>query len=714
MSEIPEQNDQPADSAPLSTPIVGSGLVSLVAVVLGVFPIALGIGFTLQTPVAPPATLTAAEEPPPPEIPNKIQTPDRHLAGPDRSKGDELLRDGRYEAALHLYRSLGNPDSLQVPPELALRIALCEEGLGLWDESLATYRSVASSNHPILVTLAIFGQSRVWLKLNDFDTAEPLLRSILLQSADRHCHPSEMVAEVTLAYAVTLAEMNLAQFTSTPTAGLMPVGNQLEWSIGETLKWADSKPPNSAPVEPELVVQSPEVPPPAEESLAPADVVTGKEAFARVLHVVAHRQPLSQVVSRMVQECGLQLQWSDAVRDRATARNLSLNMNELPLSILLTAICEEIGCQWTFQHLTKTITITDNATQRELREVSATALTGAMTAFPDHRLTRSAKFAVAQLSAADGQIEEMAQGYSSLIDRTTSTLTVRAAFNAALAFHQLGDLRRTCESLEVVIHGAPGNELYTQSLILYGRTLMDLGDYREAAFQLKRAAGSRHLPEDQARAAVFLAMAQILGGRPHEAAQSLFEHRMQFQDRSVRSAAALMNSIARWQTSSGVSRTREASFLYRSVAAVEADSDWLGLPGQFLLGQAMNDVGLEDQMVELYSRLLNQGVARVMEQQMKLALADYWHDHDQIDAAKTTWASLYAQDGIVARTAGMRLAELALEQHLPGQCLELCRALQKCEDTPREELLKLAGRAYEQADLPLLAAQCYAGKWPLP
>ena len=716
MAEIPEDDDYAADLALLNgTPKSGLSLFPFVAIVLAVFPIALGIGFAFRVPTPPPATLAAAEEPVP-VVPNRIQTPDRHLSGPDRSKGDDLLRDGRYEAALHHYRSLTSPDSLRIPTELALRIAICEEGLGLWDDALASYRSVASSNRPILATSAVLGQSRIWLKLNDFATAEPLLRSILLQSADRQCHPPEMIAEVTLAYSVALAELNLEHSTPVPTAGLLPVGNLMEWSFGETLKWADSSPPAPTSDEPEveLLVKSHEVPQPTEDGTVPADVVTGREALGRVVQIAANRQPLSQIQSRMVQECGLRLQSSDTVSERASARIVSINVNDLPLSILLTLTCEECGCHWSFQHLTKTITLTDEATVRERRDVSTTVLSSAMSTFPDHRLTPSARFAVAQLTAADDHIEDAAQSYMSLIGRTTTPLAIRAAFNAALSYHRLGDLRRTCQSLEVVIHGAPGSELYTRSMILYGRTLMDRGDYREATFQLKRAAGSRHLPDDQARASVFLAMAQILDGKPHDAAESLFEHRLQFQDRSVRSAAALMNSIARWQTTTGPSRNREAAFLYRAVVAVEPDSDWLGPPGQFLLGQAMKDVDLDDQMAELYTRILKRGVAPAIEVQMKLALAEYCHEHDRVDEAKLTWTSLYAEGGPVSLVVGLRLAEVALEQRLPGQCLEYCRALQQREDSPRADLLKLAGRAYELADQPVLAAQCYAGNWPLP
>ena len=195
MAEVPEDDDYAADLAELNgTPKPGLRIFPLVVIVLAVFPIALGIGFTLQSS-PPPARLAASDEVVTP-VPNDIKpaAPDRHLAGTDRSKGDELLRAGRFEAALQHYRSLGSDDFLRFPTELSIRIGFCQEGLGLWEESLATYRSVASAKDEILATSAILGQGRIWMQLNDFETAEPLLRSLVLQSGNPRKVPAPAVA----------------------------------------------------------------------------------------------------------------------------------------------------------------------------------------------------------------------------------------------------------------------------------------------------------------------------------------------------------------------------------------------------------------------------------------------------------------------------------------------------------------------------------------
>jgi len=709
--------------APADQPSASRGRVfPLLLTLAAIFPVALGIGFTLQTATPPPATLNAAEQRPR-AMPNQIQPhPDqnglRQLAR-DRSLGDEQLRAGRYEAALQHYRSLIGANSLRAPADLTLRLALCQEGLGFWDEALATYRSAANSTEAILATSAILGQGRIWIRLNDFAMAEPLLRSVFLQSGDLERVPATMVTEVSLLYAMTLAQTTSGHQQTIRTAGLAPVGNVFDLSLEQALAWIDVKAPElpATADQPPLRILPAEDSPMAEHDVPALDGIQRKDPRVQSLDLLVRQQPVSAILRQIADEFHLKLDWSDEIQERAQGRNVDIVVHGLPLRLVLSAICQEINCQWYYLRPAGTIVIVPNASNTDSRPGSAMEvdlLTDTLSAFPRHRLSGSLKFCLAQLAVARDRIRDGANTYSSLVGRTTSPLTVRAAFNAALAYYQLGDLPLCCQSLEVVIHGAPGSELHMPSLILYGRTLIERGDFREAAFQLKRAAGSRHLPEESARATVFLAMAQWLDGKPHDAAESLFAHRLQFQDRTVRNAASLLTSLARWQTSKGLSKSREAGFLYRAIVAVEADYEWLGPAGLLILGQAMREVDLEDRMAELYTAALERGVPHAIEVPMKLAMADYWDSHNRHADAKSVWTEVYSSQGGDSTAAGLKLAQAALQDRDPARCLEICRSLQSKDHAPRVEIQKLAGKAFDLAGQPVLAAQCYAGQWPLP
>lgn len=703
-------NEEAVQNAPLPLSI---RVFPLLLIMVAVFPIALGIGVTLQTTPSTATKIDAAEHVAS-RMPNHIQpNPSPAAIALDRSKGDELLRSGRYEVALHLYRSLGTADSLRAPPELALRMGMCEEGLGRWDDALLTYRAVASSHHRPMACAAMLGQSRIWMRLSEFSKAEPLLRALLLSSDDDLSLSADQLADIAIPYSIVVSEQALAPTAMPTIAGLAPVTNPIDWSLSDALQWADSlasanhtekdgatdgvaNPSRSVSEDDGNVDQSPE------------------NRLARPLFHAVARQPLSQTLQSALGGRGIRLEWSDLVKDRAQTHEVGFSGRGIPLNLLVTAACSEIGARWDLRSADRTIVISESGSDPQSIDACRGVLTSVIDTFPESRLVGSAKFGLAQLAATNQQFEESARLFASLAKFSSSPLAVRGAFNAAVLYRLQNDLNRTCQSLDVVVHGAPGNELHTRALILYGQTLIDRGQFREAAFQLKRAANSRHVPDDQARATVFLAIAQLLDQKPQEAAESLFLHRFQFQQPSVRNAAALMTSIARWRTADNAAKQREAAFLYRSIIAVDEDSEWLGPAGQLLLGQAMRDADMEDRMAELFLDVMQCHPPRVIETQMELAMADYWYGRQRVSEAKEIWSRVYAAGGADSIAAGLRMSDIALKERHPEICIEICRTLQHQDAAPRVDLLKLSGRAHEMAGRPVLAAQCFAGQWPLP
>ena len=704
-SDIQQPSDSQDSPAPSATPPKDSGgLFILLMVMLAVFPATLGISFSQSGsgagPTGPKITDLA-----PIATPNDLPAPPQYhqLVLPDRDQGDELLRGGRYETALHLYRSLGNPDTLRGPPGLAVRIGLCQEALGMWEEALESFRSVADSSDRQLAAVAILAQARVWIRLDDVTAAEPLLRSLLLQSGHQPAFSDGLRAEAAMLYPIVLAEMSLSHPRKPTDDELSPVSNVLDWPLADSLNWADARLPKTT-----------ETPDDLNWSVTCEQSTVDGNPLQSAFSLVAARQPVSEILERLARETGLKLEWTGQTGSRAALREVKVETAKLPLNVIVSALCREIDAHWTFDSTSGTVQFADSQLAQQDRGNCRVALEGMMSIFRGHRLTDSATFARAQLAAADGRLEDSAKLYASLTRHTATPLAVRAALNASLAFRSTGDLAATCRQLLTVVHGGAGNEFHTRALILYGRTLIEQGQFHEAAFQLKRAAGSRRRVDEQGRAAVLQAAAELLDGRPQGAAESLFAHRMHFQDRRVRNAAALMTSLSRWRTVPNSEKHREAAFLYRSIVAVDSDSAWLGSAGQLLLGQAMHEADLDERMVEVYSRALEQDPPPVIAGLIQLELADYWYGQNRRDEAKAVWSQAYSEGGLNSPRAAWRLAAAALDDRQPDACLELCQGLRDQHVVSRAELLKLAGRAYDMSSRPVLAAQCYAGEWPIP
>jgi tetratricopeptide (TPR) repeat protein len=568
------------------------------------------------------------------------------------------------------------------------------------------------------VNLSILGQARIWIRLGDYDAAEGLLRSLFVNAGSRPELSPDTCRDASLMYAIVLAELARRPEFRSVVAGLSPVGNQFDWFLDDDLIASDGNVPVQEIANDDWLRVAPLRQIAAEPELLDDGHDRDRNPLAIPVAVVVQQQPLERVLEELAAQCETCVELSKSVRERVASRMVNANAADVPMGVLLAAICHDIGAIWEYQSASSSIVIAsvDERTDgRACRRSNASqVLRLVVDSYPRHRLTPSAQFASAELLAADGRHADAAAAYSRLTGRTITPLGIHASFNAALTWYRIGDPVRACKSLEVIVHGAPGHDLHTRSMILYGRALIDRGEFGEAAFQLRRAAAARHSAEEEARATVFLAMAELLDNKPRNAAESLFAHRFQFQDRLVRNAAALMNSLARWKTLDGTDREREAAYLFRSIAASESDSEWLGPPGLFLLGQAMIEADLASQMELVYTRSLEQGASGVIATQMRLVLADYWYSQNRVTEAKAVWADVYSKDSPHASQAGVRLANAALDEQQFRQCLELCQALQDRDNVSRSDLLKLAGRAYEKSGQPLQAAQCYAGRWPLP
>ena len=758
---IQPPSEQPTESAGSGS---SSSLFNLGLIVAVVFPIAWGLssarvkGAAATAAAVAHAAAAAAKSAESHNAETKPASP--QFVG-DRRTGDEFFRAGNFETALHHYRSLGSDEILRLPKDLLLRIALCQEGLGLWDEALVGMRSVAEvADQPRLSAAATLGQARIWLRLHQPDRAVPLLRSLALRPALTTNIRREIAFLGPIASSLELtgtreskAAEHLAgddhhagqgQHTSgherhTEAArpslnDFSPVDDVLAWplttalddiEIPKPIALSEHRPPSRDTPNPRAISSAASALEPSNVTasivrLAPVSTespVTTEDAVPLPLEeqlVTASRggHSLGVVLEAVAQQCGMTLEWRDDSRELAFAHEADMDAEGLPVCSVLTAISDALHVVWFTENSTLTIARPDESGQR-LRTMTARTLTSLATLMPEHRLANHARFAAGRLWRIEGHLVEAARLYSSLIGPSITPLAMRAAFNAGECYYRMGDLRRAGDQLELIVHGAPGHELHTRAAIWRGRCLLDRGEFREAAFQFLRAAGGRIPPEDQAYASVFLAMAHLMQDQPQAAANALFFEKGQFGNAAVRDAAALMTAYTRFSQLAGEPQQREAAFLYRALVAIESDTEWLGPTGQLLVGRALRAVGVGERAIPLYERELERNPPATIAHEMKFAIAEQ-HQRDQQPAeAKAGWLELATSgEGVWKNKAQLKLAELALSDGAWDECLTACRALHESVGVSRKETLQLMGRAYERLNNDRLAAECYAGRLP--
>ena len=632
----------------------------------------------------------------------------------DRRIGDRDFIERRYEVALRSYQSLGSQHPARLPAEVQYRIALCQEALGLWDEALAGMRSVAATaDASVLRTAAGFGQARIWFRLNNADQALSLLRSLELHSAADRQLPRSLSQDIAFLIPLALAQ-KVVMAAGHDSA--YPVSQLLTWSFDSALSWADeSHTVESTDIDHELSNRpSPGALVQCRLHRPPNDATNGFHIEDWKIDCLCEGRTIETVVQRIADEGGWTLDWSELKDDLALSQTVSIDVEKRSIWSLMTTLASELRATWSFTDGRLVITRSDLEGAR-MRQMIMSTLQSLESCMPNHRFVQHGRFAMAQLTQSQGDLQRAATMFASLTGRQSSLLAVRAAYNAAYNYYRLGDFSHACTQLRFVVDGAPEQSIHAEALILLGRLLMDRGEVQDAIFQLRRATDSRCLPNEQARAAVLLGMAYLAQEKYQDAAESVFTHKLQLDEPGVRYAASFVTAYSRWHSVSGQMKEREATFLYRALVAVRNDSEWLGQAGEFLIGRAYIELGFDDVMADLYSHRLNEGVTEYIEAEMTYSLAGYQMANGQLEMAAQLWHKL--AEGPANRwknRARLKSAEVALVQGNSKVALELCRQAQPDESISRGEILKVMGRAFEQLGEDANAARCYAGQPPTP
>lgn len=630
-SEVPPASPEAASpTIPMSDTIVSRRTFPLFAIALtivGTMPIGIGVGLACRAKSivpAEPATDSMHDE-----VSAIDDTASVSWAWRNQQNADDLFRAGDFRLALQLYQSKECEDSLHPYSALSLKIALCHEALGQWDEALAILDRFTKHSDLDLCAAALLAQSRIWLHRHELSKARMVLGQLLCRTVEpgRDC-PSEIAEDSGFLLAIAcLLDDGTSHDSTDPTRPVSPL-HSFVWQRSE-VRYLD-------------------------RLTAPQSSLSLKPTESHVATLVA------------------------------TA--LGTDAQELVIQLLTATSADQ---------------------RRRIAEEFAQRL---LTSHSAHWLAGHVKLALGEVAYQRGDLAEAAVRYGEASGRSSTALSVIAAYNQGVVQFRLHEYRNASLALGRFIDGAPGHELCPRALILRGRSLLELGDGELAAFDLKRAADLPGRDEERAWATVFLGMANLQARKPKVSAQEMFQRRDRLQSEVARSEMAFMVSLARMESlKSPDSRDRESLFLLRALATVDPNAEWLGACGRLLIGRAYQHLGLVDQAAEIYEQALQQEVQEPFASEMKLAVADYallTGDHPR---GLNCLAELQAnQKAPWATQAGLRIAKWELSQGHHHKCLALCRELLHSE-TEHASILRLMGEAHELAGEFDQAAECFAG-----
>jgi len=210
-----------------------------------------------------------------------------------------------------------------------------------------------------------------------------------------------------------------------------------------------------------------------------------------------------------------------------------------------------------------------------------------------------------------------------------------------------------------------------------------------------------------------VAAAHLLTDNPRAANAILWEHRELVSRDSYRHVAAFLDTLARFRAiTDRRRRQREAADLLAALLTVQEDP-LLGPEGLALMGQAYRELGMQEQMVRFYQKALKQ-LRGPLAATLTLELAEEHWAADKLEAALPLYQKLIAggpsKEGKRAR---LRLAEIALVEKKPQDCLKFCRELlQEKAGVETPAVLRLMAQAYEQKGEHEKAIRCLSGQLP--
>jgi tetratricopeptide (TPR) repeat protein len=628
------------------------------------------------------------------------------LAGESLERGDDLVLEGNYEAALAVYQPPGGGIAPAFHASLQYRIALCQEALGHWDQALGSYRAVSSYGRSITsVAAGQLGQARIWIRMRKFTDAKKLLCDLTLRSGLPALREHPLLADSQYLLALTEALENLHEDKPGPANEALAAYALTDWPLERVLKWADA----------EQVIGKSEGNERRQESVSVRRVGKGPEKCA--VTAALEQADIPELFEKIAEPCGLKVQWTPAARQLVQARTVTVVVERLPLPDLLLALTAPLGL--VAETVENELTVSSEpemprpARTAYVRQKARRMLRDVAVAHPGHSLTPAAYLELGNLEASEEKWNDAITWYVRLVrELPRSPVLADAHYNLGVAQRKLGNNTESRTWFYRVVDGAPGSELAPLAYFRIGRLFLDEGDAEHALSPLRRAAAAGAGTSTQPIAALTLAAAYLLTSHPRAANSVLADYREPLAE-PYRPLAAFIDALAKYRVLTDRKRaSREGADLLAALLATE-NSSLLGPAGNLLAGEAYGDLGMGEQKMQLYEKLAQEAKSP-HSAQATFTLAESLFAAKEREAAKRLFTSLISSSNIdLASHARFRLAELALQDGRPAECLEICRELIRAKSSIEPgSLLKMIGTAFDQLGQHRQAALCFAGQMP--
>ena len=616
-------------------------------------------------------------------------------------QGDDLLKSGDILGASRAYdRLLGqtpNPSEI-----LRYRQALCLELLGDAEHAISAYQALAdSSSSAGVVSAALLGQVRMQSQGNHWRASRKLLLTMILTSGGR-----ENTASSAFHYLAQLAAKEIF-------AADVPLYDDRGIAISN---WKDDV---AWLLELPAELGSPERYTQPADTLKILDRLGDNPATIRV--AVRHNDmPLATLLDQLLRQAGLHAHWAPTARTVAESRSVNVAVLDLDLATLLDGLLEPIDLVWIAKppniQIATRLEVPPDYIQRR-RQIQAERICHhALSVFPDHPRATRTYMSLGNIAFQRGQYQAANSYYGEILRRSRDVQIIRdTRFNLAKSLRQLNLLEEAREEFFKVVDHARGHAIEPIAYLYLGESFLEAHETDTAIKHLVRAVSLAHDPAILRLSALTLSSAYLLAGNPQAANMILMDQRDSFDAEPCRSNGLFLSSLARFRAAAiPTERLRRGRNLTSAIAEVEP-SRFFSFAEPVLLGQAYSEIGMPNQMQEVYAAAIRTAKPHALRDATMLALANHYVQNDQPARGKELYEELIDHGRSPwSRKARIQTAELAHRHGDDAACLDQCYYLIETSTAPDEkrEVLRLMGRVYERQADHYKAALCFAGLIP--
>lgn len=610
---------------------------------------------------------------------------------------DQLIMEGRYADARATGEMLQEKTTGVARDALDYRFALCLEASGQQNEALSAYQTLVdhASDTPVGAAATV-GLARIWLQAGKTTRAREVLADLLLRAGRPPLRGHAILSDATYLLSLTLARDAIPAEMPGP-ANTVPAHSAIELSLESALaavKWNDSAPQAETGY------------------VAPVVQKTGPKPETWTVTATVRQAVAHDFLDEVSRKAGLHVEWNGEARQQASTRTLTVAAEQMPLLDVLRAAAAAMNLSHELVNDKLTFSLFPAVAVSPVRQtVARRSLLEAAAAYPEHPWAPVAAVELGNLEMVADRLKEASSWYERLIhERPRAKALKEAYYNLGLVRARLGERESARDAFYRVIDRDPMGPLAPLSYLHIGRSYLEEANPALAARALRRVLMVQSNSLTRTAAGLTLAAAELLDDNPRAAHAAIVDIRQWVGEEPFIRPAALLDALARYRaTTNSKFGSRTANDLLSALLAYREDS-LLGAIGLVLAGQGYRDLDLGDEMMPLFKKAIP-GVGKALALSMKADMADHLIAAGRKDAVPLLQV-VAATSGPRAARAELRLAEVALKENRPDECLSRCRKILTGGGPESSQAARLMGQAYTHKGNYVAAASCYAGRPP--